>query len=313
MTVNSFSYDWWSTQYNNQSAPTPTPTPTPGPGVPNATPSQSALDILTNWFRTNLQLSNSADIVSIIHDAWLKGYTPADIDLFLPDIEKTASFQQRFPGYATAVKNGYLTGGIGGLSQYLQLEGQYRQIISSAGLPSGFYDDPSDFGEFIAGGKSPAEIESRVGMAVRTAQQIDPTMRNLMAKFYGLSTGDVAAYFLDPDRALPSIERQYKSAGVASWAARYGLDVSSMTRYESLVDSGISEDQAAQGYANVAALRDYVGRAGGVYGIRFDQGDAEKDVFFNDQTKRRKIIAAEEATFGGSSQGSTGSATRSSY
>ena len=290
----------------------PTP-PKNTTNTPTADPQQSALDILTQWFQQNLQLGDSAEIVKIIHDAWIKGYTPADVDMFLPDIEKTQAFQTRFPGYMTAVKNGYLTGGVGGLSNYLQLEGQYRQIMSSAGLPAGFYDDPSDFGAFIAGGKSPAEIESRVGMAVRSAQQVDPTARNLMAKFYGLSTGDVAAYFLDPNRALPTIERQYKTAGVASWASHYGLDVTDMSRYENLVDKGISEDQAGQGYANVAALKKYVGEAGSIYGIGFNQSDAENDVFFNDQTKRRKIIAAESADFGGSSQGSTGSAQRTSY
>jgi len=275
--------------------------------------SQSALDILTNWFEQNLQLGNSAEIVKIIHDAWVKGYSPADIDLFLPDIEKTHAFQTRFPGYMTAVKNGYLPSGVGGLAQYIQLEGSYRAKVQAAGLPAGFYDDHSDFGQFIERGISPDEIENRIGMAVREAQQIDPTMRNLMAKFYGLSTGDVASYFLDPKRALPVIERQYQTAGVASWASKYGLDVNSMTRYEDLVDKGVTEDQAAQGYGTVKALKDYLGKTAGIYGETFNQSDAENDAFFNNSTKRRKIIANEEATFGGSSQGATGSAKRTSY
>jgi len=150
-------------------------------------------------------------------------------------------------------------------------------------------------------------------MAVRMAQQIDPTMRNLMAKFYGLSTGDVASYFLDKDRALPVIERQFNSAGVASWASRFGLNTNDITHYENLVDKGVTEQQASQGYGAVKALNDYLSRTAGVYGMQYNQTDAENDVFFNDSTKRRKIIAGEQAQFGGSSQGSTGSAQRTSY
>lgn len=306
-------YQWSSSPWTSGMSTTNTPTPPPPPtGSPNE-PGQSALDILTSWFEQNLQLGNSAEIVKIIHDAWIAGYSPADINLFLPEIEQTNAFKTRFPGYLTAVKNGYLQGGVGGLGQYIQLEGQYRAIVQKAGLPAGFYDDPSDFGQFIAQGASPSEIEARVGMAVRTAQQLDPTMRNLMARFYGISTGDVAAYYLDPDRALPVIERQYQTAGVATWASRFGLDVSSIARYEDLRDKGVTEEQAAQGYGTVKALSDYLGRSARVYGESYDQTDAESDVFFNESTKRRSIIAKEQATFGGTSTGATGSAKRTSY
>lgn len=307
------SYDYWASNQNSGNGGTNSGGGSGGNTPPPNAPSQSALDILNQWFEENLGISQSAEIVQIIHDAWVKGYTANDIDLFMPDIEKTQAFKNAFPGYDEAKKKGYIIPGYQGVGQYRQIRAGYMAILENSGLPAGFYDDPSDFGQFIANGVSVSELESRVGMAVRTAQQIDPTMRNLMAKFYGLTTGDVAAYFLDPDRALPTIERQYRTAGVATWAARYGLDTSSMARYEGLVDKGVTEDQAASGYANVKALSDYVGRSGGVYGESYSQADAENDVFFNDQTKRRRIIANEQATFGGSSQGSTGSAKRTSY
>lgn len=270
---------------------------------------ESAFDILKKFFES-YGIQFDAEIESLIKGAMLNGYGPEQIEFIMPDLQKTNAFQKRFPGFAQRISNGYNAIQLG---EYLALENQYHRIMQQAGLPTGFYDDPSDFGNWIANNVSPDEVMNRVQKATTAAQQIDPTMRNLMAQFYGLSTGDLASYFLDQSRALPVIERQYQSAGVASWAARNGMDVSSIGRYEDLVDKGVTEQQAAQGYGTVRALRDSVGRAASVYGYNYDQSDAEQDVFFNDSEKRRKIVSAEAATFGGSSSGSTGSAKRQSY
>ena len=56
-----------------------------------------------------------------------------------------------------------------------------------------------------------------------------------------------------------------------------------------------------------------MGNIAGVYGETYGQGDAEADVFFGRNDKRRRLISKEAGTFGGSSSGSTGSATRQTY
>lgn len=269
----------------------------------------SAFSILRNFFN-GLGIAFDDQIEKVIKDAMHSGFGPDQIDLIMPELEKTKAFNTRFVGFAKRVQNGYNQISIG---EYLQLENNYHQIMQSAGLPKGFYDDPSDFGNWIANDVSPDEIQNRVSLAVKTAQSVDPTMRSLMSKFYGLTTGDVASYFLDRKRALPVIQRQYDTAGVASWAQRNGLGVSDIKHYENLVDSGVSIDQAAAGYGTVKALTDTVGRAGNIYGESYTQSDAESDVFFNKSQKRQRIMANEAATFGGSSSGSTGSAKRQSY
>jgi hypothetical protein len=253
-----------------------------------------------------------AELEGVLMGAMTNGYTPADVEsgVLMPDIMKTTAFKTRFPGYAARIANGYSAINIG---QYLDLENQYRSIMENAGLPRGFYDDPADMGQWIAKNVSPAEIEGRVRLATDAAKQVDPTMRGLMARFYGLSTGDVAAYFLDPNRALPTIEHQYKSAEVASWAARNGYHVGDMSRYEKLSTDGITGEQAAQGYGTVRQLDETVGKVASIYGESYGQDDAEQDVFYNKNEKRQRIMRQEAATFGGSSRGSTGSAQRSGY
>lgn len=262
-------------------------------------------DLLESW-----GIPVGSDIEKIIKHAMIEGRTPDQIDLLIPDIQNTQSWKKRFPGWHKRVENGYNQLNV---EEYLSLENSYHRIMQEAGLPAGFYDDPSDMGNWIANDVSPDEVQNRVGIAVKTAQSVDPTVRNLMARHYGLTTGDIASFFLDQSRALPVIERQYNAANVASWASRAGFDVNGMSRYESLVDSGISAEQAAQSYGTIKSLTDAAGTIAGVYGDTFDQGDAEDDVFFGRDQKRRKLFSQEKGTFSGSSRGSTGSAQRQGY
>lgn len=307
----------------NATGPTGAPSgPQTGPGAPGGSPvtnppspssgaysGQSAYDVLAGEFKS-WGMNITPDLDAILKQMMTGGYGPNDLNAFLPQIEQTQAFQTRFPGWSQMVKNGY-----NAISpqQYLNLEDQYHAILSNAGLPKGFYDDPSDFGQWIAQDISPAEIQQRVAMATQAAKSIDPAVRDLMAQHYGLATGDVAAYFLDPDRALPTIERQYNAAQVATWAQKNGFQINDMNRYEDLVDKGVTPAQAAQGYGTVAQVQNTVGKLAGVYGQSFTQSDAENDVFFNQSDKRNRIVSDETAAFQGRSSGATGTAQRTSY
>lgn len=267
---------------------------------------QSAFKILSDFFES-MGLTFDGELNQLITDAMTAGYGPDKIDLIMPELQKTQAFKKRFPGFSDRISNGYNAISLG---DYLNLENQYHRILQESGLPAGFYDDPSDFGAWIAGDVSPQELTTRVQIATDAAQKIDPTARNLMAQFYGLSTGDLASYFLDQSRALPVIQRQYQTANIAAHAAKAGFAVSDLSRYERLTDAGLSPEQAAQGYGTIRALSDTVGQAASIYGDTFSQEDAENDVFFNDSRKRQKIVAKEAATFNGRTSGSTGSAQR---
>ena len=270
---------------------------------------QSAFDILKDFFNS-YGIKYDSELDGLIKDAMRAGYGPDQLDLIMPELEKTKAFNARFPGYAKRVQNGYNALSLG---EYLNLENQYHRILQQAGLPAGFYDHPSDFGNWIANNVSPDEITSRVQAATNAAQQIDPTMRTLLGKFYGLGTADIASYFLDQKRALPVIERQFNSAQIATAAARNGFQVNGMGHYEDLLDQGVTASQAAQSYGTIKSLTDTVGRTASIYGQSYSQNDAEQDVFFNKSDKRKKIMSQEQATFGGRSSGSTGSAQRQSY
>ena len=274
-----------------------TPAPAPAPAPPAAPPfNESAFEIfkkmLSSW-----GLPVGGDIEAIVRKAVIDGYTPDMIELVIPDIQNTDSWKARFPGWHARTAAGYNQLTVG---EYLALENSYHRILASAGLPAGFYDDPSDYGNWIAKNVSPDELQGRVNAAVDLANRVDPTARNLLSRFYGVGPGDIAAYFLDANRAMPALDKQYKAVNVAAWAQRAGLDVSSVSRYEDLVDKGVTEQMAAQGYATIGTLTDTVGKMARFHGQTYDQSDAENDVFFNDNEKRRRIVEREVAGFRGS-------------
>lgn len=272
---------------------------------------ESAYDLfnktLTSW---GIPVGN--DMLDILRGAVIEGYTPQQIPLLIPQLEQTATWQNRFPGWKAFTANGYNQQTVG---EYLALENQYHRILQAAGLPPGFYDDPSDFGKFIANNIAPEELQERVNAAVSLTNQVDPTARSLLMQFYGVGTGELAAYFLDPNRALPQLDRQYKAVNVAAYAKRAGLQLAAATRYEDLVDRGLTPQQAAQGFATVKSFTDNFGLLGQIHGISYSQSDAEEDVFFNNNEKRRKIANREVAAFSGrsGSQGGRSASTAGSY
>lgn len=291
-------------------APAPTPAPTvqpvaePGPNMNTQGAFQMFAGILASW-----GIPMGADIESLIRAAMTDGYTPDDMELLIPDIQSTKTWQARFPGWSSRVSNGYNQISVG---EYLALESSYHRILQSAGLPSGFYDDPADFGNWIANNVSPDELNSRVSDAMNLVRQVDPTARSLLTQFYGVGAGDLAAYFLDPKRALPTLDRQYKAVNVAGWAVRNGLTLADAKHYEDLVDKGVTPEQAAQGFGIAGQFSRVLGELGNVHGIKYDQTDAENDVFFNQDEKRKRIVAAERAAFSGTAGFNSGVSGRGS-
>lgn len=239
-----------------------------------------------------------SDMADIIRTAVMDGIGPDQIDLIVPYLQATDTWKKRFSGWEKRVANGYNQVSVG---EYLALESAYHRILQANGLPSGFYDDPSDFGEWIANNVSPDEIQSRVSNAMNLVRQVDPTAKGLLTQFYGVADGDLAAYFLDPKRALPTLQRQYEAVNVAAFAKKAGLNTMNSRHWEELVDKGVTADAAAQGMATVGQFYRTLGSLGEVHGIEYTQSDAEADVFFNDNEKRRKIVQREVAAFSGRS------------
>lgn len=164
-------------------------------------------------------------------------------------VRTTKSWAARFGAVTKArAKNGqtYINEG-----EILGLEDSYRQVMSAAGLPKGFYDSPKDFQNWIANGVSVKEISERVELAEQAVANTDPDYIKSFKNFYGIKKGDLTAYFLDRKRGTEVLSQQIKAAELGSEAKETGIHVG--VKYaESLVDKGVSREQARSAFNTVA-------------------------------------------------------------
>jgi hypothetical protein len=138
-------------------------------------------------------------------------------------------------------------------AEYIATERSYRQIMSAAGLPKGFYDSQDDFTKFIAADVSPTEVKQRVDLAAEAITNADPFYRQSLQQQYGLSTGDMIAHVLDPNAALPILQKQAQAVQFGAEAQRQGLAVNNATAmlYGA---SNISQAEAAKGFKTIAQM-----------------------------------------------------------
>lgn len=166
-------------------------------------------------------------------------------------LKETPEFKARFIGNENRRKAGLqpLTP-----AEYLSAEASYKKIMRDSQLPAGFYDQPDDFATFLGNDVSPSELQSRVDIANQSIQNADPFYTDSLRKLYGLQSGDMLAYALDPERALPFITRQQKAAQFGAEAARQGLQVTTPMAETYAGQLGITQQQARQGFEQVAQV-----------------------------------------------------------
>ena len=142
------------------------------------------------------------------------------------------------------------------VSQYLQLESAYRQVLNAAGMPKDFYNDKEDFETFISNDISPDEVQYRVQQGYAAVQNADPAVVNELKTLYGLDEGTLAAYFIDPNRTKDAVVRSARAAEVAAQARKQADIGLSAAQAEQLVLGGVTEQQAQQAFGDVRALQE---------------------------------------------------------
>lgn len=165
----------------------------------------------------------------------------------------TPEFKRRFPANDILKNQGKQQYSV---SQYLQLESTYRNTLASRAMPSGFYDSPDDFQNFIAQEVSPDELAGRIDQGYQAVRNAPQNVVNEFKRLYGASEGDLAAYFIDPERAKPTFdryeaERQARSAAISAQAQQQAQIEIDKQQAETLARAGITADQAQAGFAAI--------------------------------------------------------------
>lgn len=235
---------------------------------------------------------------------WQATYTPAQIMTDL--LPTTTVFKQRFSANESRVKNGLAPLSP---SAYLAAEKSYRAALKDAGLPTGFYDSSDDFAGFIGQDVSPYEIKLRADAAARAVNNADPAYTKALQDIYGIDAGMMTAFMLDPERALPLVEKQAKAVEFGTAAVKQGLQATKIG--EQFAERGPATGYTAdQGYSAIAGILPTAQNLGQVYGETYDQATAEQEIFSGLESakrKRQKLGQMETSTFSGQSGVAAGS------
>lgn len=197
-----------------------------------------ALTILDDYLR-RLGLS---DLSTWAKNALINGASEAEI---MVDIENQPAFKQRFWMIEARRK--------AGLPEFSPAQVlDYEATASEMAKAFGITITQQQVGELIANDVSVAELEDRVGIAASAVFQVPPEVRSELQRFYGIGTGDLTEYWLDPKKKAPELQRRFAAAQIAGEAQRTGFDEQlSAAQAESLFEAGMDVQSARQAFGQL--------------------------------------------------------------
>jgi hypothetical protein len=266
---------------------------TPAPADPNAETPDQTLERERRQAEERAQRDSYARLQGTLDDyglgslgatvqRWLiEGLSEAEI---VQRIRDTPEFIARFPAIEQRRQAGLAPISPG---EYVAYERNAAQLLRAAGLPQGFYDSTEDFTRFLVRDVSLAELGDRVTLAANAAFRMPQEDRDALAE-WGLGAGDLTAFWLDPDKAQPLLERKYAAAQLAGTARRatFGrLDEQTATGLATL---GVTQQQAEQGFGQLAESRELFTSLDRTEDT-IDQGAQLGAVFEGNAAARRRI------------------------
>jgi len=182
--------------------------------------------------------------------AWAKWQAGESFDQIKLELPQTAQYQARFPAMAELAKKGRAIS----TDQYVNYEQTVSSIFKAAGLPQGFYDRPDDFTQFLVNDIAPTELQTRVQAYQQAAFSSPPEVRAEMERLYGVTPGELTAFFIDPDKALPLIQQRFSAAQAGGFSQTTGFGLLTQNEAEKIGNMGLTEGQLAQQFGQAAAL-----------------------------------------------------------
>lgn len=193
------------------------------------------------------------DLIPIV-DGWIRGgmtWDEAQVALMDRGTDAGKIYDARFPAIRLRQEKGLppITP-----AQYVQYESTATEYMHAAGLPSGFYDNHDDFTNLLANDVSLNELNARVTQGFAAVVSAPPQVRQAFQNFFGAQgDGALAAYFLDPDKALPVLAKQVDISKIAGAGIQAGFNLD-QSRATQITDTGVSDAQARNAFDNIHQL-----------------------------------------------------------
>ena len=117
----------------------------------------------------------------------------------------------------------------------------------------------------------------------------DPEVVSEMRRLYNIGDGELAAYFLDPQRATPMLLNQARAASIAGQSVRQGAFQLTAAQAEELARAGVGEEQARAGFQAIAAAGELFAPLPGQTGQAISQEEQVAGVFGTSAAAQQRI------------------------
>jgi hypothetical protein len=175
--------------------------------------------------------------------AWTRYQAGDSFEEILLEMRNTATYKARFPAMDTLGKKGLAMSE----EAYIEYERGLSQLIMRFGLPAEVYNSREYVADLLVKNISLSEAQSRMELAQAASSTSPIEYREAAARMFGISAGQWASMWLETDRTLPVLEKQFAQASLAGEATIANIGELSSTMAQRLVEAGVTREQARQG------------------------------------------------------------------
>jgi hypothetical protein len=254
-------------------APTPTPTPTATAAATPAPSGPSAEDLYWEQQRAYAAAAKKAQedmVIGIVQglfesyglsslypkivDYARKGYNGDAIAVML---RNEPEYKARFPAMEALNKKGRSISE----ADYIGYEKTAAALEQRYGLAEGMIGGAVT--DLLTNEVSVSELNDRIVLASADSLNAPEDLKKQLRDYYGLDPETaLRSYYLDPDKALPLLEKQSATARIGVWATRQGVPGIAKDLAGELQEQGVTEQQAEQGFGIVKGQQGFTSGRG---------------------------------------------------
>lgn len=198
-------------------------------------------------------LTNMLDqwgLASLAQQMWHEYLIGTPMDQIMADIRNSDAYSQRFPGMKALIASGHAITE----ADYIAKESTDMSMLHAYGLDS-LGTNRQFLGNLIGNMVSTTELQSRLDTYQQVVQQLPHEVKDYLQANYGVHAGDLLHFWLNPDEALPELQRKAQAAEVGGAAAVSGFGMIDPRVAARLAGLGVNFNQALSGFENAGELK----------------------------------------------------------
>lgn len=195
---------------------------------------------------------NPDDFQSLLSDAAIHQYSPT---AFAQQIQSTPQFQAAFPEIKRQRENNIE---VNTPAEIVTYRAKANELAQGYGLPAGFLT-PQLVSDLISNGVSADELNGRIIQGFNAANSAPQDVKDQLFNYYGIDSGHLAAFFLDPKAGEDLMQKAVTVAGIGAAGTRSGYGGLSREEAEILQGGGVTTGQAATGLGQLSQEKELFG------------------------------------------------------